>query len=533
MVILMGANTLDLWALFGPGNLNPTLRISGYFIVFTLMGVVGALMILVSWSVGDSIVREKWGYKLTFFDRISSGRILFPSLFSSIFIGYMAGFVVVGLWSSLSYLVVENCSAWTESRSAMFLFSSYIPILEVVGEAITDSLFFSFVGTLFLVAFFKKILRRIIRNSIINSIIAVFLMALLMAFSQSGIPLYPVSWRLGIALISSFILGWVFVKYDLVTVLVAGFILSIMPYAYELLQTDYFITSGILSYIFACIPLGIGVLGYFRGTELSEQEIATKPSYVKLITQRERMEQELEIARNVQMSLLPKQNPLVEGFDIAGVCIPALEVGGDYYDFFHLGDSKIGIAIGDVSGKGVPAAIYMTLTKGILQTCASDNASPKVVLNKVNKQMYSNIDRKSFVSIFYAVLDMKKSTLRFARAGHNPGIIVHRSKNLNTMLEPKGMAVGLDAGEIFTLLLEEHEINLNKGDVLTFYTDGFTEACTNDREEFGEDRLYKVISSNKNFSANAIIQKVVRSVKSFVGGYPQHDDMTMVVIKAM
>jgi len=134
--------------------------------------------------------------------------------------------------------------------------------------------------------------------------------------------------------------------------------------------------------------------------------------------------------------------------------------------------------------------------------------------------------------MFYAVLDMKKSTIRFARAGHNPGILVHRSKDTNTMLEPKGMAVGLDAGDKFTHLLEEHEVNLNKGDVLTFYTDGFTEACDKNREEYGEDKLFEVISENKDSTSNAIIQKVVRTVKSFVGSYPQHDDMTMVVIKA-
>jgi len=332
------------------------------------------------------------------FDRISSGRILFPSLLSSVFIGYMAGLVTVGLWSGLSYVATQNFSAWTESRSVAFLLTSYMPVLEVVGEALTDSLFYSFIGALFLVAFFKKQLSRFIRNDTLNSFVAVLFMAVLVSVSQSLIPLYPVSWRFGITVVSSFILGWVFVKYDLVAVLVAGFILSILPYAHELLLTEYFSTSGIISYVFALAPLGIGLFAYFKGTELTAEEIAAKPSYVKLITQRERMAQELDIARNVQMSLLPKQNPLVEGYDIAGVCLPALEVGGDYYDFFHLGDGKIGIAIGDVSGKGVPAAIYMTLTKGILQTCASDSNSPKQVLNKLNKQIYSNIERNSFAS---------------------------------------------------------------------------------------------------------------------------------------
>ncbi|MCH8956349.1 SpoIIE family protein phosphatase [candidate division KSB1 bacterium] len=531
IIALMSFNTFDLWTTFGPGNASPAIRIAGYLVVFALMGVFGAVMILVSWSVGDSIVREKWGYKLTLFDRISSGRILFPSLLSSVFIGYMAGLVTVGLWSGLSYVATQNFSAWTESRSVAFLLTSYMPVLEVVGEALTDSLFYSFIGTLFLVAFFKKQLSRVIKNDSLNSFVAVLLMAALVSVSQSLIPLYPISWRFGITVISSFILGWVFVKYDLVAVLVAGFILSILPYAHELLLTEYFSTSGIISYVFALAPLGIGLFAYFKGTELTAEEIAAKPSYVKLITQRERMAQELDIARNVQMSLLPKQNPIVEGYDIAGVCLPALEVGGDYYDFFHLGDGKIGIAIGDVSGKGVPAAIYMTLTKGILQTCASDSNSPKQVLNKLNKQIYNNIERNSFVSMFYAVLDMKKRTLRFSRAGHNPAIVVHRSKESNTLLEPKGMAVGLEAGDKFNEILEENEIQVERGDVLTFYTDGFTEASTKDGDEFGEDQLFDVVSDSKDSTANAIIQKVVRAVKSFVGNHPQHDDMTMVVIK--
>ncbi len=306
-----------------------------------------------------------------------------------------------------------------------------------------------------------------------------------------------------------------------------------MPYAYELIQTEYYFTSGVISYIFAFAPFAIGLVAYWKGRELSPEELAAKPSYVKLITQRERMAHELDIARSVQMSLLPKKNPLLEGFDIAGVCIPALEVGGDYYDFFKLEDGKIGIAIGDVSGKGVPAAIYMTLTKGILQTTASESNSPKEVLNKLNKQMYLSIDRSSFVSIFYAVLDMTNNKIRFARAGHNPAILAHRGNDLNTLLEPKGMAVGLEAGEKFSDFLEEHEIPLQSGDVLTFYTDGFTEASTKDGEEYGEDRLLDLISENKNFSANAMIQKVVREIKAFVGNHPQHDDMTMVVVKVL
>jgi sigma-B regulation protein RsbU (phosphoserine phosphatase) len=231
------------------------------------------------------------------------------------------------------------------------------------------------------------------------------------------------------------------------------------------------------------------------------------------------------------MSLLPKKDPVVDGFDIAGVCLPALEVGGDYYDFFDLGEGKIGIAIGDVSGKGVPAAIYMTLTKGILQTSAAASSSPKEVLDKLNRQMYTNIERNSFVSIYYTVLDNMKRTMKIARAGHNPAILTHRDSDQNLMLIPRGIAVGLESGPKFQEFLEEDEVDLVSGDVLTLYTDGFTEARRNDGEEYGEDRLLGLISKNKQRSAKEILDKVVQSIKDYTGSTPQHDDMTMVVIK--
>ena len=147
--------------------------------------------------------------------------------------------------------------------------------------------------------------------------------------------------------------------------------------------------------------------------------------------------------------------------------------------------------------------------------------------------MYMNIEKNSFVSMFYAVLDMKSRKIRFARAGQNPAILAQRGSDISKMLEPNGIAVGLEAGERFNSFLEEHEVDLQSGDVLTFYTDGFTEASTKDGDEYGEERLMEVISENKNTSANVLIQHVVRSVRKFVGNHPQHDDMTMVVLKVL
>ena len=147
--------------------------------------------------------------------------------------------------------------------------------------------------------------------------------------------------------------------------------------------------------------------------------------------------------------------------------------------------------------------------------------------------MSTELERNSFVSMFYAVLDMTNHKIRFSRAGHNPAILAQRAGFKNSFLQPRGIAVGLEGGDKFAQSLEEHEISLESGDVLAFYTDGFTEASTAEGEEYGEEQLLDIVSQNRDLSANALIQKIVRGVKIFVGNHPQHDDMTMVVIKVL
>ena len=255
------------------------------------------------------------------------------------------------------------------------------------------------------------------------------------------------------------------------------------------------------------------------------------PNHIRRISERERMQKELEIARNVQMGLLPKSKPVIDGFDISGKCLPAKEVGGDYYDFVTLSPTKLGIAIGDVSGKGVPAAIYMTLTKGILQSHADETISPRLVLNKVNKLLYRNIEKNSFVSMFYAVLDTQKKDITFARAGHNPGIMINQKDGSNQELNTDGIALGLEEGAVFNRTLKEHTITLAVGDTLVFYTDGFTEAMNRHKEEFGEERLIRLISEHRHLCSQDLIEVLVKNIKGFTKEMPQHDDMTIVVIK--
>jgi phosphoserine phosphatase RsbU/P len=255
------------------------------------------------------------------------------------------------------------------------------------------------------------------------------------------------------------------------------------------------------------------------------------PSHIQRISERERLKKELEIAAKVQLSLLPKEEPKLPGYDISAISIPAVEAGGDYFDFVKLSGNKVGIAIGDVSGKGVGAAIYMTLTKGILQAHAEEDISPKNVLGKVNRLLYKTIEKNSFVSMFYAILDVSKHTLLYSRAGHNPGILCTQGPGKTQLLLSRGMALGLEEGHIFSSTLNEEEIILNTGDIFVLYTDGFTEAMNERQELYGEEKLIKLIEEKKNLSAKEIIESILKDVKKFVDNYPQHDDMTILVVK--
>lgn len=247
--------------------------------------------------------------------------------------------------------------------------------------------------------------------------------------------------------------------------------------------------------------------------------------------EREHMAKELEIAWNVQKSLLPGKVPDITGFDIAGMCKPAKEVGGDYYDFIPLGKNKLAMIIGDVSGKGISASFYMTLTKGFVQSYMRGNASPKAVLIKINELMYKTLDRRSFVTMFIAVLDWELKKIVCARAGHNPLLHYSTKSGESIMVKPEGIALGLRKTRDFLQSLQEYELKLDDNDWLIMYTDGFIEAVDNDSNEFGEKRLIQVVKENPQRSAQSMMENIFDEVRHFSGLNVQHDDMTIITLK--
>jgi phosphoserine phosphatase RsbU/P len=252
--------------------------------------------------------------------------------------------------------------------------------------------------------------------------------------------------------------------------------------------------------------------------------------------EKKRLEEELRIARQIQMSLLPRGPIEVPGLGITALCVPAREVGGDYYDFFNVGERRIGVLIADVSGKGTSAALYMAELKGLMLSLSQIYQSPRQLLLEVNRILSENLDTRSFITMTYAVIDLNEGLLTFARAGHTPLIYLSGDGEANVaqVLAPSGLVVGLripGAAQKFADLLEEDSLPLNKGDVLVFYTDGITEAMNASSDLFGDARLGGLITEHGHLDAADLRERILREIESFVGAADQHDDMTMILIK--
>jgi len=248
--------------------------------------------------------------------------------------------------------------------------------------------------------------------------------------------------------------------------------------------------------------------------------------------EKQRLDDELRIAREIQKSLLPVQLPAMAGLSIADLCEPAREVGGDYYDFFTLGPRQLGVLIADVSGKGTSAALYMAELKGLMLALSHTERSPRQLLVTVNHLLAEHLDNRSFITATYAVIDLDAMTITSARAGHTPMIIASAHKT--EIVTPDGMVLGLrlpGAEERFGTLLEEHTQRLAPGDVIVLYTDGITEAMDGESELFGETALAQVVRAHTHLDAAGIRERILREVRAFVGEAEPHDDMTMVLLK--
>ncbi len=241
---------------------------------------------------------------------------------------------------------------------------------------------------------------------------------------------------------------------------------------------------------------------------------------------RARLEREMEVARSIQLELLPKTFPDIPGIDIFAFSVPARHVGGDCYDIIDIGDGRLAITIGDVAGKGTPAAILMANVQAAVRALSESGVPAGRLMEKVNSLVHRSTEDSGFITFFYCVLDTRTGHLRYVNAGHNPPCVLRQSGGKD-YLEVGGVVIGVMPGIVY----EEGETVLTRGDGLVLYTDGITEATNPDDEMYGEDRLELVLDAHRAASAREIEECVYTNVKDFTAGAAQADDLTMVVVK--
>ncbi|PYJ73182.1 MAG: hypothetical protein DME75_02225 [Verrucomicrobia bacterium] len=252
-----------------------------------------------------------------------------------------------------------------------------------------------------------------------------------------------------------------------------------------------------------------------------------------MANEKKRLDHDLEIARDIQRILLPAEAPAINGFQISGISVPARQVSGDYFDYIHVDDERLGVAIADVSGKGVPASLIMAICRSVLRAEAARNPSPADVLRKVNRQLYPDIKEDMFISMAYLILNHERDGdgVTLARAGHDAPLLYKRKSQTVMPIKSPGMVVGIDSGNVFDRLTADFAIPLERGDCLVLYTDGVTEALNTEGDEFGLDRTIQSVRASATDGAQAIVKRVIDDARNFTGSLPQNDDITLIAIR--
>ncbi|MCX6580805.1 MAG: PP2C family protein-serine/threonine phosphatase [Candidatus Aminicenantes bacterium] len=493
---------------------------SGLSALFILLGM---LLLL---PVADSQNRASWPEKLIVSDLLFQGKFLIRETGAAL----LRSFFLVGLILLVTGALVRAAGAFNlcfiSFPDRQFTVFQNLP--QAAGIFLGDILLCVFIG-LSILFFWPAYLKEKLRHK------SVLLLLLTLSLLLSGLPFtffYPQLSSALLALPIAFIFALIAYRYDLLTILFSFLGTKILL---DLALAFLYPGSlpglvGMAVVIIAIFFLLVGIYLVFRPQSAEDYENYV-PEYVNRISERERFLRELEIARSVQMRFLPQKLPDFPSLEIVSLCQPAMEVGGDYYDFVQISERYMSVLIGDVSGKGVSAAFYMTMVKGIIKTLSRKVMKPASLLAEANEIFCENAPRDVFITIIYGIFDLEERTLTFASAGHNPLIVWKKKTGATQSVNPRGIALGLEKGPQYRAIIEDAVIPIEEDDIYVFYTDGVTEAMNTKQEIFGEERLCDTIRRNANLPPRILQKKIIEAVSDFSGKEPQHDDFTMVVIK--
>ena len=473
-------------------------------------------------AISDSITRQNWPVKLRTIDSLRSGYLFNIPLGLSIIRGICWGFILsfticlILILMPGSYLSV-NPVFNAENIYLSFIFSTLIGFIFIF--LIAQVVFLILIGKL--------------GSTSKKSILVVVATALIFAIAD---PLSLNVGGLGVKVVTSIatglILGWIYWKEDFLAAFISLFVFWGLLGSASGWLMGYSPDSLEFILLIAIILAGFAYGGTSIISSRSAQNIPDfVPDYIQELASENRIKQELQIARKVQQSFLPLKTPNVPGLDVFAICKPAFETGGDYYDFIELDDKKLAITIGDVSGKGIQAAFYMTFTKGVLYALCNDYTSSVEVLCRTNKMFRKNAAKGTFISLIFGIFDEEKSVFRFSRAGHNPLLYFNNKEKKLHIYQPEGIAIGMADMAKFSSRISEQSVKMETGDILIFYTDGMVEAVNKENQLFGEDRLYALIRKYHNLPSQQMVEKIEENLAEFVNGTDQYDDMTIIIVK--
>ncbi|TVP97782.1 MAG: hypothetical protein EA359_19205 [Balneolaceae bacterium] len=506
----------------GFGSFNFSFILTLLITIGFFAGVVSVGYFAVT-AISDSITRQYWKDKIRTVDLLRVGQFFNIPIGINFVRGISYGFILLVFW--MITLFVIPGSYVSLDGNVFNANTTYLPfIAELVGNLVLY---------LLLAQVFFLILMGQVRASTKNPVILVATPAILFGM------MYPFPFGIGdfaaellSASVVGLALGWIYYREDFLTTLISLiiFITSVSTAPGWLVDASpdaltFFIFMGlvIVGYI-------IGGYNIYRGKQVRELPDFV-PEYVMELAREDRMKQELQIARKVQESFLPVKTPDIPGLDIAAICKPAYETGGDYYDLISLRDGRLAVTIGDVSGKGIQAAFYMTFIKGVLHSLCNDYTSTIDVLTKTNKIFRQNANKGTFISLIFGVVNVPDNTFLFSRAGHNP-LLFYKSKT-KTLHEfkPEGLAIGMAEEDVFKKYIGEQRVPFNKDDMLIFFTDGVVEAISKTNKVYGDQRLHELIKKYHNLPSNELVNKLENDLARFSKQTLQHDDLTMIVIK--
>lgn len=485
-------------------------------------GAMASIGFFAVFAVGDSLMRQHWPEKLFSYDYLRQGMLFNKPIGETILRSIVLAFIVCGLWAASLALFPDLY--FEVERTFLHFSAAWAPVYLFLNSA-----WFSLVVILAIFAtaatyMYGRYKNKWISGSVITG--GLMLMAPVFQGVSPALQQFAFFGIIGVAF------AFIFLKWDILTTLFTHFLFILMlevssGWVVEDSPDFYIFVIFCVFLLFATVSATLFILRGKERQSLSEYV----PEYVEELAQEERIKQELQIAREVQQSFLPVRTPEFEHLDVAAICKPAYETGGDYYDFVLLDDHRVAVTIGDVSGKGIQAAFYMTFIKGILHSLCREIDSPAEILKKTNRLFYENAPRGTFISLVYGIMDLDKQTFHFARAGHNPVIKIDSMDTKVNELRPNGIGIGLTTGDAFDNNIEELELELKEDDLLVLYTDGIVEALNEEHKFYGTYRLNKLLYDHKDRTAAEILQEVSGDMRKYIGNAKQHDDMTMVIMK--